>query len=185
VWVDPILMAKALKAISAVGCDEDHEAVEILINVEKPLMIRAHNRSDGIKADVIMMPMETEKKQECQKSETADETRVEPAEVAQLREELEKMKGERDFLNEELDKAKHRVEGLNSDAERHLMANERLREVLEGRENQITELVRERNALREQLQTAIKTSCDRPVITGTPVSGMSRRERLQLVRGQS
>jgi hypothetical protein len=171
--VDPIYMARALKVISAVGCDEENRAVEILINtndVNKPFMIRADERSDGIKAEAIVMPLETEKKKN-QESETD----VTPN-IDQLREELEKLKGERDFLNEELAKARHRIEELNADAERLLQANERLQEVLEGRENQITELVR------QEKHEQFRNECDRPITQPVQtVRSLSRRERLQRV----
>jgi len=176
VWVDPIHMAKALKAIAAVGCDETEMRVELRINandVGKPMMLLAE-RPDGIKAEAIVMPLEPEKKEETEGEESLD--------VEQLREELEKLKGERDFLNEELEKAKHRIEELTGDAERLLKGNVRLQEVVEGRESQITELVQEMNRLCEQVQTGIKVECDQTITQPVQtVRTLSRRERLQRV----
>jgi predicted nucleic acid-binding Zn-ribbon protein len=85
-------------------------------------------------------------------------------------------------LNEELEKAKHRIEELTGDAERLLKGNERFQEVVEGHEGQITELVQERNRLREQLQTGIKVGCDHPITQPVQtVRTLSRRERLQRI----
>jgi coenzyme F420-reducing hydrogenase delta subunit len=77
-------------------------------------------------------------------------------------------------------KASLRIDELTNDAERLQLENERLREILESRENQINELVEEGNRLREQLQRAIKVECDHPLVQPAQrVNFLSRRERLQ------
>jgi hypothetical protein len=170
IWVDPLYLADVLKTIAAIACDEDNRRVEIEVNGEKPIAIRAQ-RSDGIRADGVLMPLPGEKDEKRDEVEEETDAPEDATEIERLRESHKEMA-------EQLEKSNQRV----ADLERE---NQRVRNILQAREDRIADLVEDCNGLREQLQTAVKTACDRPVISATPTRSLSRRERLQLCGDQS
>jgi hypothetical protein len=169
-WVDPLYLADVLKTIAAIACDEDNRRVEIEVNGEKPIAIRAQ-RADGIRADGVLMPLPGEKEEE---RDEVEEQAGAPGDAT----EIVRLKESRKEVAEQLEKANHRIAELERE-------NERVRNILQAREDRIADLVEDCNGLREKLQTALKVACDRPAISATPARGMSRRERLQLVGDQS
>jgi hypothetical protein len=153
-WVDPLHLARALKAIHAVGCDEDNSEVEIIINqkdVEKPFMIRADKREDGVKAEAIVMPLERNPEKGKAKKTGAEEKAIDPAGELAAFLELEKVKAERDALAAELARVKDEADQLR--------------------------------LVNEDLHKAIRKSTDQFVtpaaIAPSPGRVLSRRERLQ------
>jgi predicted RNase H-like nuclease (RuvC/YqgF family) len=147
-------------------------------------MIRATQRGDGVKAVALVMPISEHERFRISSGE-AD--REEIRRLAKEVEELQKLKEVREHqagnLSEELGKDSLRIDQLTNDGERLKLENERLREILESRENQNSELIQERDRLREQLQTSITVECNRPSVHPVQatqrVSILSRRERLQ------
>jgi len=170
VWVDPLYLADVLKTIAAIAGDEDNRRVEIEVNGEKPIAIRAQ-RADGIRADGVLMPLPGEKDKQEDQAEDEVETPEDATEIERLRESRKEMA-------EQLEKANQRIADLERD-------NEKVRNILQAREDRIADLMEDCNGLRGQFQTAVKTSCDRPALSVTSARGLSRRERLQLVGGQS
>ncbi len=170
VWVDPLYLADVLKTIAAIACDEDNRRVEIEVNGEKPIAIRAQ-RSDGIRADGVLMPLPGEN------DEMKDEVKEE-VDTPEDATEIERLKESRKEIAEQLEKANQRIADLERD-------NERVRNILQAREEKIADLVEDCNQLREQLHTAVKTSCDRPALSVTSSRSLSRRERLHRVGGQA
>jgi hypothetical protein len=168
VWVDPIYLADVLKTIATIACDEEDRRVEIEVNGEKPIAIRAQ-RADGIRADGVVMPLPGE-------DEEKDETE-EGVETPENADEIERLREGRKEMAEQLEKANQRI----ADLERE---HERVRNILQAREDRITDLVDDCNGLREKLKTA-KTGSGHATIPSTLAGGMSLRERLQLVGGQS
>lgn len=132
VWVDPVQMARALKAIAAVGCDEDNQGVEILLtdDPEKPFMIQA-KRSDGVNSELVMMPLSGESSIREAKDKKTEEGK-EKTEVDQIREELARATADRDRLDKELASARRELELQKKDMQNLLCKNDTLREELQS-----------------------------------------------------
>jgi regulator of replication initiation timing len=160
VWVDPTHLAKALKAIGSVGCDEDDQAVELMFtdNPAKPFVIEA-KRAGGIKSTAVVMPL-GEKSTIKRKKKTGElsvaETEV-TAEVEQLKahheEQVKTLKGDLEIARQQI--------------EEHVEENGRLRQ-------EISDL---REALNERSQRTVEPTQESR--GGSPVVTLSRRERLQ------
>jgi hypothetical protein len=165
-WVDPIQLSRALKVIGTIGCDEDSQAVELCFtdDPERPFLIES-KRSDGMKSELIVMPLAErptiKPEQQKQPDAVAEVVRL-GKELEIVREQVEKLKKELENADNELAKAWHEIDTQKDKAK---------------------DLLRNNDALREQLKTAVKVECDRPMIQPIQatqrVSILSRRERLQ------
>ena len=139
VWVDPLYLADVLKTIAAIACDEDNRRVEIEVNGEKPIAIRAQ-RSDGLRGDGVLMPLPGEKDE---KRDEVEEEADAPEDATQI----EPLREIRKEMAEQLEKTNQRIADLERD-------NERVRNMLLAREDKIADLLEDSNGLREKLQTA-------------------------------
>jgi len=196
-WVDPLQLSRALKALAAVGCDEDSRAVEIMLPEDhtKPFLIEA-KRSDGVKSELIVMPLgegpaiKPSKKEEDQPDSAAEVVRLRE-ELGIVREQVENLKVERKVQEEEIEKVIADRDRLDKEASR-------ARGEVELHKKDVKDLLRKNDALREELQTAIRAQCDQQAMELRPVgdSGLAtlalpatsprptpltRRERLQRI----